>query len=197
MLLPDLLASKNLILASNSPRRKAYLQELGLDFVTRPTDADESYPSSYTASQITNHIALQKALAAGALEPEDLIIASDTIVWHENQAVGKPANAEEAVAILRSLSGKTHQVISSVCLRSAEKTVVFNEHTGVTFRALSEEEIDFYVANYQPFDKAGAYGIQEWIGLIGIEKIQGSYTNVVGLPIEKLYHQLILFIAAP
>lgn len=195
MLLPELLASKNIILASNSPRRKEYLQQLGLVFETKPTNADESYPDDFLASEITDHIALQKALAAGALKTTDLLIASDTIVWHQNQALGKPNNEEEAVAILSSLSGKTHEVISSVCLRTAEKTVVFNDITAVTFKALSLEEIQFYVANYQPYDKAGAYGIQEWIGLIGIEKIEGSYTNVVGLPMEKLYQQLILFVS--
>lgn len=195
MLLPELLASKNIILASNSPRRKEYLQQLGLVFETKPTNADESYPDDFLASEITDHIALQKALAAGALKTTDLLIASDTIVWHQNQALGKPNNEEEAVAILSSLSGKTHEVISSVCLRTAEKKVVFNDITAVTFKALSLEEIQFYVAHYQPYDKAGAYGIQEWIGLIGIEKIEGSYTNVVGLPMEKLYQQLILFVS--
>ncbi|MBW3517983.1 Maf family nucleotide pyrophosphatase [Flavobacterium sp. NKUCC04_CG] len=195
MLLPELLASKNIILASNSPRRKEYLQQLGLVFETKPTNADESYPDDFLASEITDHIALQKALAAGALKATDLLIASDTIVWHQNQALGKPNNEEEAVAILSSLSGKTHEVISSVCLRTAEKTVVFNDITAVSFKALTLEEIQFYVANYQPYDKAGAYGIQEWIGLIGIEKIEGSYTNVVGLPMEKLYQQLILFVS--
>ncbi len=195
MLLPELLASKNIILASNSPRRKEYLQQLGLVFETKPTNADESYPDDFLASEITDHIALQKALAAGALKTTDLLIASDTIVWHQNQALGKPKNEEEAIAILSSLSGKTHQVISSVCLRTDDKTVVFNDITAVTFKALSLEEIQFYVANYHPYDKAGAYGIQEWIGLIGIEKIEGSYTNVVGLPMEKLHQQLILFVS--
>lgn len=194
MLLPELLAHKKIILASNSPRRKEFLQQLGLVFETKPADTDESYPASFLGTQITDHIALQKAMAL-KISDNELLIASDTIVWHQNKALGKPADFDEAVAILTSLSGQTHEVISSVCLRDQAKTLVFNDTTKVSFKALSAEEIHYYVTHYRPFDKAGAYGIQEWIGLIGIEKIEGSYTNVVGMPMEKLYHQLIDFVS--
>lgn len=194
MLLPELLAHKKIILASNSPRRKEFLLQLGLVFDTKPADTDESYPAAFLGSQITDHIALQKAMAL-EINDNDLLIASDTIVWHQNKAVGKPVDFNEAVDILTSLAGQTHEVISSVCIRDQAKTTVFNDTTKVTFKSLSTEEIIYYVTHYKPYDKAGAYGIQEWIGLIGIEKIEGSYTNVVGMPMEKLYHQLIDFIS--
>lgn len=194
MLLPELLAHKKIILASNSPRRKEFLQQLGLVFDTKPADTDESYPVAFLGSQITDHIALQKAMAL-EINDNELLIASDTIVWHQNKALGKPVDFNDAVEILTSLAGQTHEVISSVCIRDQAKTTVFNDTTKVTFKSLSAEEINYYVTHYQPYDKAGAYGIQEWIGLIGIEKIEGSYTNVVGMPMEKLYHQLIDFVS--
>ncbi len=194
MLLPELLAHKKIILASNSPRRKEFLQQLGLVFDTKPADTDESYPVAFSGSQITDHIALQKAMAL-KINDNELLIASDTIVWHQNKALGKPVDFNDAVDILTSLAGQTHEVISSVCIRDHAKTTVFNDTTKVTFKSLSAEEINYYVTHYQPYDKAGAYGIQEWIGLIGIEKIEGSYTNVVGMPMEKLYHQLIDFVS--
>jgi len=195
MLLTKLLADKQIVLASNSPRRKKYLTELGFNFVTAPTDIEETYPDNFVAHEITDHIAYQKAMAVKDLQENTIIIASDTIVWHDQTALGKPTDYDDAFRILKSLSGRTHDVISSICLRSLEKTVVFNALTKVEFYDLSDESIDFYIKNYQPFDKAGAYGIQEWIGLIGVARIEGSYTNIVGLPTEKLCIELFNFIS--
>lgn len=192
-MLSEIFKGKKIILASNSPRRKQFLTDLQLPFEVKPSNADESYPPSLTREAITNFIARAKASCFTGILPHELIITSDTIVWHEGKALGKPENVEQAFDILQSLSGKTHEVISSVCLKSAEKEIVFHEVTEVSFTALSSEEISFYIQHYRPYDKAGAYGIQEWIGLIGIHKIKGSYTNVVGMPMEKLYHHLITF----
>ncbi|RLD78502.1 MAG: septum formation inhibitor Maf, partial [Bacteroidetes bacterium] len=127
------------------------------------------------------------------LKENDILVTADTIVWLNNKAIGKPKNTEDAENMLKTLSGKMHKVISSVCITSAEKQIVFNDVTEVTFKVLSKEEIQFYIKKYQPFDKAGSYGIQEWIGYIGIEKITGSYFNVMGFPVHKFYQQLLIF----
>lgn len=194
MLLHKLLENKKLILASNSPRRKQFLNDLELSFEVKPSNADESYPKKLIHSQITDYIAKAKADFFTDLDENEIVITSDTLVWNNGIILGKPENEEQAFQIIKSLSNKTHEVISSVCLKSNLKTKIFNAITFVTFSELTDEEIWYYIENYKPFDKAGAYGIQEWIGLIGIKEIKGSYTNVVGLPMEKLYHELIEFL---
>lgn len=194
MLLHEKLQGKQLILGSQSPRRQDYLRELNLSFEIQSPNSDESFPDTLKGAAITDHIALEKAKAIILDNTLQIAITCDTIVWHENQALGKPKDHQEAFNMLKSLSGKTHEVISSVCLKSLEKTVVFHAVTAVTFTTLDDITIDYYITNYKPFDKAGSYGIQEWIGLVGIEEIKGSYSNVVGLPTEKLVKELHAFL---
>jgi len=194
MLLHKLLEDKKIILASNSPRRKQFLTDLGISFVVKPSNVDESYPNHLEHSQITDYIAKVKADYFTDLDMNEIVITSDTLVWNNGIVLGKPENKNEAFEIIKSLSNKTHEVISSVCIKSYNKSKIFNAITYVSFSDLSDEEILYYIENFKPFDKAGAYGIQEWIGLIGIKEIKGSYTNVVGLPMEKLYHELIDFL---
>jgi len=185
------LKNYNLILASGSPRRQKYFKELGLDFEIKLKPVVEEYPERLKHFEISDYLAQLKSLPfKDELSDRDLLITSDTIVWHENQALGKPKNEVEAKEMLESMSGKTHEVITSICFttKTSQKTV--NTSTKVSFKELTSSEIDFYIKTYQPFDKAGAYGIQEWIGQIGITKIEGSYTNVVGLPIHLLYKTL-------
>ena len=189
-MLSDILRGKNIILASNSPRRKQFLETLNIPFKVIPSNVDETYPLHYTKEEITQHIALAKANSFKPLTDQTLIIACDTIVWHENKALGKPTSKEDAFRMLRSISNTSHEVISSVCLKTIDQTIVFSDHTDVTFGPISDQEIEHYIQHFKPYDKAGAYGIQEWIGIIGVQKINGSYTNVVGMPMEKLYHQL-------
>lgn len=193
MTLKEKLRSYNIILASGSPRRKQFLTDLGLDFTVHPANINETFPVELQGKDIALYLAKQKANVFNNLKENDLIITCDTVVWLENTSLEKPFNKKEATEMLRKLSGKTHQVISAVCIRSVAKQELFYDITEVTFNNLSEQDIHYYITNFKPFDKAGAYGIQEWIGLIGIEKINGSYTNVVGIPMEKLYKQLNLF----
>lgn len=188
------LKSINLILASNSPRRQELLKSLGLPFEIRLKDIDEQYPKDLVHSAISDYLSRLKSLAfENELNDRDLLITSDTIVWHENTALGKPKSKDDAFQMLQKMSNKTHEVITSVCLKSLKKELIFNATTKVTFKALSDKEIDFYINHYNPMDKAGAYGIQDWIGQIGITKIEGSYYNVMGFPIDKIYTQLIKF----
>lgn len=183
-----------IILASGSPRRQQFLKELELDFEIRLKEIEEIYPDHLKAEEITNFLAKLKASAfENELQDNEVLITSDTIVWLDNKALGKPIDASHAVRMLTAMSGKTHKVITSVCIKSTKKEVVFHDETLVTFTDLSLEEIEFYLKNYKPFDKAGSYGIQEWIGLVAIEKIEGSYANVVGLPTHKLYKELMNF----
>lgn len=185
---------KNIILASGSPRRQELFKALGLNFKTRVKSIEESYPSTLKEGEITNYLAEMKAKAfENELKEKDLIITADTIVWLENKALEKPKNEDDAVLMLKKLSGKKHQVITSCCLKSKEKQIVFFDTTEVYFKPLTKEEILFYIQQYKPFDKAGAYGIQEWIGFIGVTKINGSYYNVMGLPVHKLYEELLKF----
>ena len=187
----NFLPNKKIILASGSPRRQQYCKELGLDFTIQLKEVEEIYPDNLKHHQITDFLAELKANAfVNELAENEILITSDTIVWHENKALGKPKNYEEAFQMISSMSGKTHEVITSVCIKSKLKSEVFHSITCVTFINLSNQEIDYYITHYKPFDKAGAYGIQEWIGLIGISKIEGSYPNVVGLPVDKLYAKL-------
>ncbi len=190
-MLKDKLKPYNLILASGSPRRQQFFNDLDLDFEIRLKDIDEIYPEDLKGVEITNYLAQLKANAFNnELKERDILITSDTIVWHEDKALGKPKDYDDAFAILKSLSGSTHEVITSVCFKTVAKEETIFEVTNVTFSALSDESIRYYLENYKPFDKAGAYGIQEWIGLVGITRIDGSYTNVVGLPTEKVYQYL-------
>ncbi len=182
------LANYSLILASGSPRRQQFFKDMNLDFEIRLKEVEEVYPIELKAEEITNYLAKLKANAfEGELKQNEILITSDTIVWHNNKALGKPKDKQEAFAILKSLSNTSHEVITSVCFKSKEKTEVISEKTKVTFTILSDEIIQYYLENYKPLDKAGAYGIQEWIGFIGVAKIEGSYTNVMGLPTDKVF----------
>lgn len=184
----------NLILASQSPRRQEMLKELGVEFEIRTKEVDEIYPEGLKAEEIPVYLSELKAKAFLAdLKSNDLVITADTIVCVDDWILGKPVDREDAVKMLTALSGRSHEVISGVSLSSQSKKVSFSTTTKVHFKSLSDEEIDYYIDNYKPFDKAGAYGIQEWIGFIGIDGIEGSYFNVVGLPIQRLYLELSSF----
>lgn len=185
------LKNYKIILASGSPRRQQFFKDLAIDFEIRLKDIAEVYPDALQGVEITNYLAELKAAAfVGKLKEDELLVTSDTIVWLNNSALGKPKDYEDAFQILRSLSNQTHEVITSVCFKTTLKTDTIYDVTKVTFNPLSDEDIRYYLDHYKPFDKAGAYGIQEWIGLVGISKIEGSYTNVVGLPTEKVYQYL-------
>lgn len=189
------LSKYNIILASKSPRRQDLLKKLGLNFKVISRDVDESYPHDMPAESVPAFLAGQKADAyIKDLTNNDLLITADTIVICENEIIGKPESREDAFLMLKKLSGTGHKVITGVCLTTIEKNVCFSAETDVFFDQLSDMEINYYIDNYKPFDKAGAYGIQEWIGFIGVEKINGSFYNVVGLPIHKLYIELKKFI---
>ncbi len=190
MILQEKYNDYQIILASNSPRRKQFLKNLGLTFTVKPANVNEEYPSQLQGKDIALYIAQQKASVFNNLKENEIIITCDTIVWIDNEALGKPENKEEAIQMLQQLSGKTHEVISAVCIKSNQKEQLFYDVTEVRFNNLNLLDIEYYVDTFKPFDKAGSYGIQEWIGLIGIEKINGSYTNVVGMPMEKLYNEL-------
>jgi len=190
-MLKDKLSSYKIILASGSPRRQQFFRDLDIDFEIRLKDIEEIYPPDLQGVEITNYLAQLKANAfEKELQTNEILVTSDTIVWLNNKALGKPQNYDDAFNILKSLSGDTHEVITSVCFKTISKTETIFDVTKVTFNTLSDEDIHYYLDNYKPFDKAGAYGIQEWIGLIGIARIDGSYTNVVGLPTEKVYQYL-------
>jgi len=184
-----------ILLASQSPRRQQLLTDLGLDFKVKIKNGlEENYPENLKAEEIPVFLSKQKAdIYKNELDKNTLLITADTIVWSENKVLGKPKDYNDAVNILSSLSGKKHIVITGVCFTTLEKQKTFFASTEVFFKELTAQEIDYYITNYKPYDKAGAYGIQEWIGYIGIEKIIGSYFNVVGLPIQKLYSELIRF----
>ncbi|MFM7018346.1 Maf-like protein [Flavobacterium sp.] len=184
-----------IVLASGSPRRQQFFKDFDLedqfDFEIRLKEIDEIYPNHLKAEEITNYLAELKASAfKDDLAENEILITSDTLVWLKDRALGKPKDYDDAFLILKSLSNATHEVITSVCFKTTTKTETIFEVTKVTFTELSDASIHYYLKEYKPFDKAGAYGIQEWIGLIGITKIEGSYTNVVGLPTEKVYAYL-------
>jgi septum formation protein len=184
-----------LILASQSPRRHYLLKELGLDFEILPTNVDESYPEGLLPEEIAVYLARMKAggFDASRLHPDEIVITADTIVSIGNEILGKPLNEGEAMEMLQKLSGKKHQVITAVCLKSKKKEKVFHVTSSVIFKTLKKEEIRYYIRNFQPFDKAGGYGIQEWIGYVGISGIEGSFFNVMGLPVKELYEELLSF----
>jgi septum formation protein len=196
-MLKDKLQQYKIILASGSPRRQQFFKDLDLDFEIRLKDVEEIYPENLTAGEITDFLAELKANAfAGELKKNDLLITSDTIVWLENKALGKPVDRQHAIGMLSELSAKTHTVITSVCFRSGDRSEIIQETTMVTFNHLTLNEIEYYVDNYKPFDKAGSYGIQDWIGLIAVSRIEGSYANVMGLPVDKVYEYLNNFAGA-
>ena len=186
------LDKNNIRLAANSPRRKELLGGLDLEFQVKVIPGlEESYPESLPARQIPAYLAEQKASAyLDSLEDNDLLITADTIVWNNNQVIGKPADRDEAIAMIRSLSGHEHQVITGVCLTTKSFKKTFSVTSSVRFAELTDEEIIYYVDKYHPFDKAGAYGIQEWIGYVAVENIEGSFYNVMGLPVQRLYKEL-------
>lgn len=186
------LSKYKIVLASNSPRRKELLSGLGISYVVKTLpDIDESFPVGMDGEEIPAYIARTKADAYRKMMLEDeLIITADTIVWLDGEVMGKPQDEEDARRMLRALSGQTHQVITGVCLTAVGFQKTFATKTDVTFANLSEDEIDFYIKQYRPMDKAGSYGIQEWIGFVGVEGISGSYFNVMGLPIQRLYTEL-------
>lgn len=191
-MLNKILHHKNIILASGSPRRQQFFKEMDLNFSIQLKDVEEIYPNHLKAEEITNFLAELKANAfENELKENDILVTSDTIVWLNEKALGKPKDYDDAFKMLQQLANQTHEVITSVCLKSVSKVDIFHCTTKVTFAALSDENIRYYLDNYKPFDKAGSYGIQDWIGLIGISKIEGSYTNVVGLPTEMLFQKLI------
>ena len=166
------------------------LKSLGFDFEVRTMEVDESFDTNMPVREVAGYLAGKKSDAFGNLVASELLITSDTTVVQGNDIMNKPADRTEAIAMITRLSGNSHEVVSGVCLRSATKRVVFSETTSVFFKTLTQAEIEHYVDTYQPYDKAGAYGIQEWIGMVGIEKIEGDYYNVMGLPTQALYHNL-------
>lgn len=189
----DNLKKYKVILASNSPRRKELLAGLGVDYEVRTLpDVDESYPDTLQGADIPLYIAKEKADAyRNMLQPGELMITADTIVWLDGRVLGKPKDREDALCMLRDMSGRTHEVFTGVCITTTEWQRSFAAQTEVRFAELSEEEMTYYVDKFQPMDKAGAYGVQEWIGFIGVENISGSYYNIMGLPVQRLYKELV------
>jgi septum formation protein len=188
-----LLDGKHVILASNSPRRRELLAGLDLDFEVKVLpDIDESYPEDLPAMEVSEYISQKKADAYKSLIGEnDVVITADTVVICEDEIMGKPHDAEDARRMLRKLSNKSHQVTTGVCITTLKEQVHFSVTTHVSFKELTDDEIDYYITTYKPFDKAGAYGIQEWIGYIGCTGLEGSYYNVMGLPVQRIYRELL------
>ncbi len=191
----DKLNAFNIILASRSPRRQQLLRELGLKFDVVIKDYEETFPEGLNGEEIARYVAFKKAASfENEISDNEIVIAADTIVWCNNKVLGKPVNQEDAFAILKEISGNTHEVITGVSLRSKSKELTFSDSTKVTFETFTDEEIYYYIDKFKPFDKAGAYGIQEWIGILACSHIDGSYFNVVGLPVQRLYKELQRFI---
>lgn len=190
-MLRNKLKQYKIILASGSPRRQQFFKDLDLDFEIRLKEIEEIFPPELKREAITNYLAELKAAAfEDELKEKEILVTSDTLVWHNEKAVGKPKDKQDAFEILKSLSNATHEVITSVCFKTNTKSEVLFEITKVTFNELTDEAIEYYIENHKPFDKAGAYGIQEWIGFIGVKKIEGSYANVIGLPVDRVYQYL-------
>lgn len=187
-MLKTILNSYHIILGSGSPRRQQFLKDLHIPFRIQLFDVEEIYDSALKREEITEYLSRLKSQPFDAiLKESELVITSDTIVWFQNKALGKPKDKEEAFQTLKKLSGNVHEVITSICFKTTEKTETVSDTTKVYFKDLTDEEILFYIENFKPYDKAGSYGIQEWIGYIGVEKIEGNYFNVMGLPVHKLY----------
>ena len=183
-----------IILGSNSPRRQELLKSLGFDFLNKPINADESFPIDLLAEEIPLYLAEKKADAyPDDLKENEILITADTIVWCEGKVFNKPANFVEGKKMLETLSGKMHEVFTGVCLKSGNKQTTFFDVSKVYFKKLKPEEIEYYLINYSPYDKAGGYGVQDWLGYIGIDKIEGSFYNVMGLPVKELYEELVKF----
>ena len=183
-----------IILGSNSPRRQELLKSLGFEFLNKPINADESFPIDLLAEEIPLYLAEKKADAyPDDLKETEILITADTIVWCEGKVFNKPANFVEGKKMLETLSGKMHEVFTGVCLKSGNKQTTFFDVSKVYFKKLKPEEIEYYLMNYSPYDKAGGYGVQDWLGYIGIDKIEGSFYNVMGLPVKELYEELVKF----
>ena len=189
----DNLEKYKVILASGSPRRRELMAGLGVNYEVRILpDVDESYPDTLQGEEIPLYIAKEKADAyIPMMQPDELIITADTIVWLDGKVLGNPRDREDALQMLRTMSGRTHEVFTGVCITTTDWQRSFTAQTEVRFATLSEDEIIYYVDNFKPMDKAGAYGVQEWIGFIGVENISGSYYNIMGLPVQKLYRELL------
>ena len=196
MLLHERIAARRLILASASPRRRQLMEEAGMRFELAPKfECDESYPATLPAAEVAAFLSALKSNAyPEALSDEDILITADTTVVVDDRVLGKPADREEAYEMLRAMSGRGHRVYTGVTLRSKSQVQTFSVESEVYFREMDDEEIFYYIDNYRPYDKAGAYGIQEWIGYVAIERIEGSFYNVMGLPIQRLYKELLAFI---
>jgi septum formation protein len=194
-MIADQFKDYRLILASRSPRRQQLLRELGIKFDVVIKEYEEIYPEGLTGEEIARFVAHEKTASfKDDISYNEIVIAADTIVWCNNKVLGKPQDREDAIRILKEISGNNHEVITGVSLRSQTKELTFSESTRVTFETLTGEEINYYIDEYKPYDKAGAYGIQEWIGIIACSNIDGSYFNVVGLPVQRLYKELQKFI---
>lgn len=181
----------NIILASQSPRRQELLRGLNLKFEVKVIDVEEDFPAEIVGVDIPMYLAEKKANAYNSIMDENtMIITADTIVWHEGKVLGKPVDIVDARRMLHALSGKTHQVITGVCISTLKRRKIFHVISDVRFAKLTDSEIDYYLENFRPYDKAGSYGVQEWIGYVGVEHINGSYFNVMGLPIQRLYTEL-------
>ena len=190
-MLREKLSNYNLILASGSPRRQHLFKELDIPFTIDIREVEEVYPKHLKGAQITDYLADLKSKSFKNLQAKDLLITSDTIVWFEEKAIGKPKNKKDAFDMLKKMSGKEHDVFTSVSIRGKSIQKIFNDKTMVLFEEFTNEEINYYIDKCSPYDKAGSYGIQDWIGLIGVKKITGSYFNVMGLPVHKLYKELL------
>jgi septum formation protein len=190
-MLREKLSNYNLILASGSPRRQHLFKELDIPFTIDIRAVEEVYPKHLKGAQITDYLADLKSKSFKNLQAKDLLITSDTIVWFEEKAIGKPKNKKDAFDMLKKMSGKEHDVFTSVSIKGKSIQKIFNDKTMVLFEEFTNEEINYYIDKCSPYDKAGSYGIQDWIGLIGVKKITGSYFNVMGLPVHKLYKELL------
>jgi septum formation protein len=194
----EILRHYNLLLGSKSPRRQDLLKALGLHYTLVDIDVEEVYPQHLQGADIARYLCELKADAFKSTRlPEDsILVTADTIVWLDGKYIGKPSGKADAIEMLKQLSGRQHSVFSGICLKSSKRKVVFHAHTLVKFRELAMEEIDYYVNHHKPYDKAGSYGIQDWIGYIGISGIEGCYYNVMGFPVEMFYEHLTQFIAS-
>ena len=196
-MLTDELNGYKIVLGSSSPRRHNFLKAMGIPFEARPSMVEELYPANLRGAEISDYLAKLKADSLkDSLSPNEILITSDTVVWYKGESLAKAADETEAFEMLKTMNGDTHEVITSVCFTTTETQRVENSITQVTFATMTDEEIRYYIQNFAPFDKAGAYGIQEWIGLVGIREIKGSYNNVVGLPTQLVYKTLIDMVEA-
>ena len=193
-MLKDKLGKYNIILASGSPRRQQFLKDLGLNFSVKTKNIEEIYPKYLHGSEITDYLAeLKASVFINELKENDLLITADTIVRFDGKVLGKPKDTKDASNMLKQLSGQGHEVISSISLTSINKQKTFHDTTDVYFKELTTNEIEYYIENFKPFDKAGAYGIQEWLGFIAVQKLTGSYFNVMGFPVHKFYKEIMKF----